>query len=317
MTEDEVIERLWDDFRGDLCERIKFVKVHCKGDYFGDQEDLLWHFTRLSALRSILTRREVWLSDLAHCNDENEIAFGMSHVSRVVRDVTSRWSNAGHAATVRKVARRALRRFKTFQVFALSLSEERDRRQHWEAYGGGLQRAQDAGDPHIAIGFDAQALAHPLELSNDPPPAFLLNTMIGRDGAQCLANYWALKSRSALEVLEAGRAPLTRGRLEDALARMLVFACALAKSEGWQDEHEYRLLLVEDSKFGEGSTRSMPRPGAAARYVPLAWLARRRPIRAVMPHPLADAAHFRAALRALPGGSTIKLLRSQLRPRPR
>jgi hypothetical protein len=64
VNEDEAIDRLCADFRDDFRERIKFVKLCWKGDLDGDDDDLLWHFTRFSILRKMLVSREIWLSDL-------------------------------------------------------------------------------------------------------------------------------------------------------------------------------------------------------------------------------------------------------------
>lgn len=88
MTEDDVIEKLYWDFTGDLCKRLKSVKLCHKGDLDGDDENLLWHFTRLSVLKSMLDNTQLWLTDLALSNDENEVVYGLSRVSAFVDQFT-------------------------------------------------------------------------------------------------------------------------------------------------------------------------------------------------------------------------------------
>jgi hypothetical protein len=316
MTEDEVIDRLYSDFTGDLCERLKYVKLCHKGDLDGDNDDLLWHFTRFSVLRNMLEGRQLWLSDLAYSNDENEIVYGLSRVPSVVDGLCRHWANSRHAATVRQIADSAMRRFKsTFHVFAFCLSEERDTVQHWNGYGGGLHNIPVRDDPYVAVGFDAQSLFYPVELSSEIPNVYVINTVNGDDSADHLTQYWAIKARKVLELLEATRAPLSKESAFDTLERMLILACALVKNEGWRDEREYRLLYIT-KKFGEDDIVLPERPDGCGRYLPVPWSLCRLPIRALIPHPLADAKMIEQLLLPLPGGRTIAIIHSALRPRP-
>src|SRR5208283_5532553 len=93
-------------FLDDLRERVKYVKVHCRDDIAGDDDGLLWHFTRCSVLKSILNGRQLWLSNLAVCNDADEVHFGLRHVSVAVRRVSETWSNRDHARVVEEIATR-------------------------------------------------------------------------------------------------------------------------------------------------------------------------------------------------------------------
>lgn len=137
MNEADVIERLFADFRDDFCERLKFVKLCHKGDQDGDGDGLLWHFTRFTVLQKILAGREIWLSDLAYSNDENEIVYGLGRVATVINDVSRAWSNRNDADLVNKLAKRVTQRPKNqFHNYVFSLSTERDTVQHWNGYGG-------------------------------------------------------------------------------------------------------------------------------------------------------------------------------------
>jgi hypothetical protein len=317
MTEDEVFERLYWDFTNDLCERLKYVKLCHKDDLDGDNDNLLWHFTRLSVFKNMLSNRQLWLTDLALSNDKNEIIYGLNRAPAVVDRVCQRWTNKLHAAAVRHIADSALRRFSSeFHVFAFCLSDERDTAQHWNEYGGGLHSNTEPDDPYVAIGFDAQSLFYPIEFSGREPEAYIINTVNGDDSADHLVRYWAIKARKMLEVLEDPLIPLSRQRALDALERMLVIACSLIKNEGWRDEHEYRLLYITE-KFGEEEGALPPRADGRGRYVPLGWSLNRMPIRMIMPHPLADAEMVKQLLHVLPGGRKISVIRSALRPRPK
>jgi hypothetical protein len=101
------------DFRDDFCERLKLVKLCHKGDLDGDADGLLWHFTRFSILQKILATRQIWLSDLAHSNDENEVVYGVRRAKSVVDEISKPWSNRKHAETVVRLVKQAHRRFKT------------------------------------------------------------------------------------------------------------------------------------------------------------------------------------------------------------
>jgi hypothetical protein len=317
MSEDDVIEQLYWDFTGDLRERLKYVKLCHKGDLDGDNDDLLWHFTRLSALKNMLEGKQVRLTDLAYSNDRNEIVYGLSRVSAVVNELCPDWTNSLHAATERRIADSAVQRFKsTFHIFAFCLSNERDTVQHWNGYGGGLHNIPVSDDPYVAVGFDAQSLFYPIELSDEATNVYVINTVNGDDSADHLIQYWAIKARKMLELLYCGRVPLSKKRAFDTLERMLILVCALVKNEGWRDEHEYRLLYITD-KFGEDEIELPQRPCGFGRYVPVKWSPDRLPIRALIPHPLADAKRVEELLLALPGGQTITTIHSALRPRPK
>ncbi len=315
-TEDDVVENLLWDFTGDLCERLKYVKLCHKGDFDGDDDDLLWHFTRLSTLRSMLVGRQIWLTDLASSNDEHEIVYALDRAPAFVDEFTRRWSNVNRAEIVRQVANSAAKRFRSsWHAFAFCLSVERDTVLHWDGYGGGLRNPQDS-DPYVSIGFDAQALFHPIELSGETPPLYVINTVNGDDSADRLIQYWAIKARGVLDVLDAQSVPLSTGSALELLQHMLVLACALVKSEGWRYEQEYRLLYVTEN-FGDEDGALPGRPDGRGRYVPLKWSQDKLPIRLVMPHPLADVEIVRDALRGIPEAKNISVIPSGLRPRPR
>ena len=60
--------------------------------------------------RKILAGREIWLSDLAYSNDENEIVYGLGRVATVIDDVSRAWSNRNDADLVNKLAKRVTQR---------------------------------------------------------------------------------------------------------------------------------------------------------------------------------------------------------------
>ena len=315
MNEDQVIDRLCADFRDDFCERLKLVKLCHKGDLDGDADGLLWHFTRFSILQKILATRQIWLSDLAHSNDENEVVYGVRRAKSVVDEISKPWSNRKHAETVVRLVKQAHRRLKKrFHIYAFSLTTEHDTVQHWNGYGGGLHSCVDPDDPYIAIGFDSTALFYPLQLSSEQPPIYCINTVSGDDAADALIGYWAIKARRALEILDNPRIPIAADRINDLFTRMLVLACSLVKNTGWKDENEYRLLYITE-RFGDEQVSLPRKPDGQGRYVRLRWEEDRSPIRAVIPHPLATATFVKESLRASRGAKKIRIRRSELKPR--
>ena len=317
LSENEALAPLWAKFRDDLSERLKLVKVHFKGDLHGDMPDsLLWHFTRLSVFEAMVRGRQIWLSDLAKSNDEDEIRFALRRVGNVVTEISPHWKNQDHARKVTLLAKEVVADLhNSGALFGFCMSEERDLVHHWGAYGGGLQVRPDPKDPYVAIGFDAAAMAFPLELRTESPPAFLLNVIYGDEFARSLCNYWALKARATLELLDASKTRVSSAGATWLLKQSLLFSCALVKAEGWRGEEEFRLLYLPD--FDEsplGSPRA--RPDGRSAYLPLAWDKDKSPIRAVMPHPLAAFDDVERRVRSLPRWRSGRILRSELQPRP-
>ena len=315
MTPDELIDRLSDDFRDDFREQIKFVKLCHKVDLDGDDDGLLWHFTRFTIFQKMLAGREIWLSDLAYSNDENEVVYGLTRVNSTLNEITRRWSNRRIAERVHELAKRVERRAKDqFHIYTFSLSTERDTVQHWNGYGGGLNVRPDPNDPYVAVGFDAKALFYPLQLSPEEPPIYMINTVSGDIAADSSARYWAIKTRKALEVLEARPELAAADRVYELFEHMLVLACSLVKNSGWEAENEYRLLYITND-YGDEHTWLLERPDGRGHYVSLKWTAEQSPIRALVAHPLASGAFVETSLRASPGGSDVIVHQSELKPR--
>ncbi len=317
------VERLWNSFIDNMSNPpLCLGATHKFHAAFGDDDGRLWHFTRLSVLKGMLAGRQIWLSDLTYCNDRDEIRYGLRRVGKAVKNIHEGW-DAKHVRIVQQLTKQAAKRFRQERhAYAFSLSEERDTRQHWDAYGGGLQNKPDPDDPHIAVGFDAQALAWPLELSSSYPPIYLFSVATVDEHIDRLTDYWIVRALKTLRWLEqkksdkTGTAPATK-LVHDALERMLVFTCAVMKHPGWNSELECRLLVVNE-KFGEKDKNALPRPGDSKEcYVPLIWTSKRMPIQAVVVHPLGQAGSVECELRRISGGETIEVIPSQLRPRRR
>lgn len=315
----DTLERLCFNFAGNLSERIKYVKLCCKGDFDGDDEGLFWHFTQFSVVQRMLQGRQLWLSDLSFSNDANEIVYGLNRARAVVEEVSARWNkgNAKITQIVRKLAEEAIQKFSsTFHVYAFCLSDERDTAQHWNEYGGGLRTVPASEDPHVAIGLAGESLFHPLELSSKEPPIYLINTVSGDEATDHLIHYWTIKARAALQIHDKYKGQISARKIYSLFRHMLILACALGKTEGWRDEHEYRLLYVTED-FGEEHTDLPRKPDGRGRYVPLEWMPDRLPIRALTPHLLADVLAVQHQLKLLSGGDRIAVIPSKLKPRPR
>lgn len=314
MSPEEVVERLFNSYVDGFCESLKIIQALSKGDqWIYNDDDLLWHFTRFSVFKEMLRGRQIWLSDLALCNDADEITFGSSRALAVVNDISSKWDNSDHAAIVRKIAKSAVRSWKSgYHVYAFCFSDRKDAVQHWNEYGGGLRQAPSDDDPYIAVAFDGQALFHPIEITADYIPVDVFTILLGDDNADRLLWYWTKKTRAALEQL-TGQRILSKKRLYDICERTLLVSCSLVKDEGWQDEHEFRMLYLTP-EFGEEPTEACVKPDGRSKYIPFIWQAGKSPIRRVMSHPLAGKASKRS-LEQLASKEGIAFEESRIKPR--
>jgi len=310
----KVVGTLFNSYVGGFCEGVRILQALHKGDFWiNNDDDLLWHVTRLSVFKEVVGGRQFWLSDLALCNDADEIVFGLRRALTVVEDITSKWENAEHAAIVRKIAKRATRRWKNgYHVYAFCLSDRKDTVQHWNEYGGGLRVAPPDDNPYLAVAFDGQALFFPIEITAEDVPVDIFAILFGEDNADTLLWYWTKRTRTALEQF-AGRRILSDERLYDICERTLLVSCALVKNEGWQDEHEFRMLYLTP-RFGDEPEEAFLKPDGRSRYIPLIWEAGKSPVRKVMPHPLASSASKRS-LRKLAIKEGIAFEESRIKPR--
>ena len=322
MTVIDAVEQLWEEFMDNMNNHPLHLGVIQKFHApLGDDDGRLWHFTRFSVLKQMLVGRQIWLSDLACCNDKDEICYGLRRVEELVKNILEGW-DLNHVRIVQQLAKRAAKRFgEERHVYAFSLSEERDTRQHWDAYGGGLQNTPDADNPHVAIGFDAKALAWPLEMSSSHPPIYFFSVATIDEHADRLADYWTVRALKTLIWLERKKGDTTRTppstkRVHDALERMLAFTCAVMKHPGWNSELECRLLFINKT-FGEKDKSARSRPDGLGYYDPLTWTTDRMPIQAIVVHPLGQDGSVECMLRSLHEGKNIEVIPSQLRPRPR
>jgi hypothetical protein len=322
MTEIVAVERLWDWFINNMNNHpLHMGALQKYHTVLGDDDGRLWHFTRFSVLKQMLAGRQIWLSDLTFCNDTDEICYGLRRVKELVKDIHEGW-DPSHVRVLQQLAKQAADRFgEERHVYAFSLSVERDTRQHWDAYGGGLHNPPDADNPHIAIGFDAKALAWPLELSSSDPPIYLFSVATVDEHADRLADYWTVRALKTLIWLDGEKGETTRTlpptkQVHDALERMLAFTSAVMKHPGWNSEHECRLLYVNKA-FGEKDESAFPRPDGLGYYVPLTWTSNRMPIQAIVVHPLGQAGSVERKLTSLRGGKNIEVIPSQLKPRLR
>lgn len=312
--QEELVEMLFTNYVDGFCEGVKTIQALHKGDWWINNDDnLLWHFTRFSVFKEMVRGRQIWLSDLALCNDANEIAFGLNRSLAVVDDITSKWENDEHAAIVRKIAKSAVRRWKgRYHVYAFCFSDYKDTAQHWNEYGGGLRQVPSDDDLYVAIAFDGQALFSPIEITAEYIPVDVFSILFGENNAEVLLWYWTRKTRAALEQL-TGKRILSKKRLYDICERTLLVSCALVKDEGWQDEHEFRMLYLTH-EFGEDPKEAFLKPNDRSKYVPFIWEAGRSPIRRVMSHPLASSASKRS-LQKLASKEGIAFEESKLKPR--
>jgi hypothetical protein len=116
-SEKEAIELVRNRYLDDLCEDIKYVKLHYKGYWLDNDDGYLWHFTRFSVLRQMLAGRQLWLSDLAFSNDVNELAYGLSRAVARTKAVSKHWDRRTHADAVCRIADQSVRRWARFHVY--------------------------------------------------------------------------------------------------------------------------------------------------------------------------------------------------------
>ena len=53
-------------------------------------EELIWHYTSANALKAIVEKKELWLTDWRYMNDRTEVGFGIRIVSALARQELAR-----------------------------------------------------------------------------------------------------------------------------------------------------------------------------------------------------------------------------------
>lgn len=189
-----------------------------------DNANVVYHYTSMDALVSIVESDSIWLSDYSYLNDKTELIHGVKVVSTVIDEVL--------AAGVAKELKNLLQAWKNAassplsRVCVASFSGDGDSLSQWRAYG------------NVAIGFV------PHEIGIHTNQSQLGVVQYEPETQKKLAQvYVAHASQAYLEDIKNG----ALDRIPDVYHRFgqVLELASFFKDPSFRDEREFRLVYVE------------------------------------------------------------------------
>lgn len=191
----------------------------------------LYHYTDLNALKGILTNNELWATNCMFLNDSKELSHGVQLTIDEL-DNTARQSKVfGLVFDKLKELFWGLEQFAAeLNIGVCSFSEERDSLSLWRGYGN--------GSSSVSIGFDQSKLHH----SNNKRDSF---TILGK------IIYDAGEQRTIIRKMLLLAENFWFGEKFGlySLAMPILFTLLFFKEERWNEENEWRLVVLPESDF--------------------------------------------------------------------
>jgi hypothetical protein len=195
------------------------------------QEETIYHYTTLGALKSIIENQELWLTDYKYLNDASEILHGM----QVAREVfASAVSDASSESAAVLSALLEIPQDQLPRICVSCFSTQRDSLTQWKGYSGGQAGVAIAIQPRSFL----EGLANPRDLHT---AEILYDPTTKRQLLQGFFHDWAaLRDKD----VNAGNVP--PGLYETLPRTYLVELLAMMKDKAFSDEREYRCVYLEE-----------------------------------------------------------------------
>lgn len=183
----------------------------------------LFHYTDITAVKSILEKKEIWLTDFRFLNDSRELQEGFSVLNKMIDPLLDKNTDK---ARVLNFIKSNLFKGDDFNprlepVYIFSLSRKNDSLSQWRAYGS------------YSVEFDSGLL-------KDSIAGELSRCVYNKDDEKHveLSSYLS----NVIQEIESDSHENSRGCNEiDALIK-LVFKMAFIKHKGFDEEEEYRIV---------------------------------------------------------------------------
>jgi hypothetical protein len=216
---------LWSEAR-----RRKLIKAN--------RTEIVYHYTSIDGFMGILGSRSIWLTDYSYLNDRREIEHGVD----IVRGVAEAMLKQSNNNAISELLESWINNLQNIneRVCIASFSADGDSLSQWRAYGT------------IAIGFEvskftqhvSQVLIQPVEYSEEAQTELAhlyLNHLC--------QSYLEDSSKNLLE------------RIPDIYHKtnQLIELISFFKDSSFQDEHEYRVVFIEDSSVTESLGLEKPK----------------------------------------------------------
>ncbi len=209
--------------------------------------DSIYHYTTQRGILGIVTRREMWATQVHFLNDKNEVFLTFKLLERELKRQAGKMQNPGIKAVLNEI-RRNLPRIDQGHICIASFCEVADLLSQWRGYGN-----QGKG---YAIGFNLKELTHIAKRQHFVLWPCVYNSSLQLELVNYLIDSWSREF--------CGSRPVEHEKM---LAVINTSVCQLApiiKDESFSEEKEWRLVSsVVSSKspqfaFREGEFSLIP-----------------------------------------------------------
>jgi len=239
----------------------------------------LFHYTSACAFEKIISNRELWLSNAAYLNDEEELSYPASLARMVLSEFMLSESDSSTAQFVQEVMHRLQGHILFKSWFVGSLTNRGNQLSQWRAYcpAGGY-----------SIGFSAAALA---KHANQSEHLWLRKIIYDREEQTKRLRQSIAIHINLWRTLREYHAEVPQNAYDDELANTLGLALSeefiFFKRDVFVEEQEWRLAKY---RLGHESASFYERRGVLTPYLPnvLAEAEGSLPLHAIIVGPLGD-----------------------------
>jgi hypothetical protein len=276
------------------------------------ETDVLYHYTDLKGLQGIVKERSIWLGHASSFNDPNEIQFGQNVILGVLSDMIAREGSL-HTRQFLQQLRICVDSFWSKEtgpnyqhVFVACFSESENSLSQWRAY------ANQGGGYCVGFGFsESTKIALDCERLDAGEPPHLRKVIYDRDEQGHLVTEYLESVVKGVRILLDRDTSNPQYRPSDVAVmaiqavNVLLDMLICFKHPAFEEEHEWRLILVALESYEPRALRFREADGGLVPYRP-AYIfdekASQRPLfplRSVTLGPLPEPIRTRSALELL------------------
>lgn len=250
------------------------------GRYFDHKESVskrwekfigtIYHYTDAAGAVGILSKKQLWLTDILTTNDYSELTYSLDHTKNIINDKVKSIGDKDHMTKLilEKLEESILNTFKKFDFYAACFSKSQDKLSQWRAY------ARDG------LGFAIGLKVTEESYSREPPknPADDVKVIPVKYSEEMLRDTLTKEVESTINVLK-DKDFITlinrEDRRERALIILLTTVAAAMITEGilykhpdFEEENEVRVLLMDTTANLESSIHVRSSGDRLTPYIP-------------------------------------------------